>query len=155
MWTLIREDERAAFARWDTLLVAVLRAPLDALFFDGLDDVLRDMAQSGEGTVSVLLVRAGASPGKMSGEARERAKDLLGHVDRLRALTYVNAGSGLKAKLLRGAMNAALTRASFPAKVFTDVEGALGWLSGLPGQDAAVRDGGDELRRTVNEFLAR
>ena len=71
---------------------------------------------------------------------------------RLRGFAYVNAGSGLKATLLRGAMNTALLAAGFNGKVFTSVDDALGWIAALPGQPAEVARAVPEVRRVVDEL---
>ncbi len=156
MWTLLKDDARAAFGRHGALVVAVLRAPLDVAFFEDLDRVIAQGSDAApkEG-ISVLLVRAGASPGAMSPEVRERTTRLLReHSGRMRAFAYVNAGSGLKATVLRTGMNAALLASGFTGKVFTDAGEALAWLAGLPGQPAGLRDSVSDVRRIVRELGA-
>lgn len=153
MWTLLQDDARAAFGRHGPLVVAVLRAPLDVAFFDDLDARLADVEEADASSVSILLVRSGASPGGMSPEVRERTKALLSsHSTRLAGFAYVNAGSGLKAKLLRGAMNAALLATGFSGKVFTDVDAALDWLTELPGQTAELQRAVPDVRRAVRDL---
>ena len=151
MWTLLTDDARAAFGRHGSLVVAVLRAPLDVPFFDDLDALIAEVsADVPAAGISVLLVRAGASPGAMSCEVRERTTRLLRqHAARLRAFAYVNGGAGLKAKLLRGAMNAALMASGFTGKVFTDVDDALHWLVGLSGQPPELRAATADVRGAV------
>ncbi len=148
MWKIISQDERAVFGRHGPLVVAVVRASIDAPFFDRLGALLDD---ADDERVSVLLVRAGSSPSGLPADLRERARSVLGgHADRIRGFAYVNAGSGLKAKLLRGAMNAVLLTASFQAKVFVDPSSALAWLIGLPGQPATLRGAEADIRDVVS-----
>lgn len=156
MWTVLQDDARAAFGRHGPLVVAVLRAPLDVAFFDDLDRLIADVSSAApESGISILLVRAGASPGAMSGAVRERTSRLLReHAGRLRAFAYVNGGAGLKAKLLRGAMNAALMASGFTGKVFTDVDDALGWLVELSDQPPDLRTIAAEVRGAVRELGA-
>lgn len=134
-WALLHEDARLALGRRGPVLVAVLRAAIDESVFDHIDRLLGG-DDSGD-DVWLLLVRAGKSPSAMSRAATARARAVLGAQEgRLRGVAYVNAGSGLKAKLLRGAMNAVLKAAPFEARVTTDVGEALEWLGGR-GADVA------------------
>ncbi len=156
MWTLLQDDARAAFGTHGAMVVAVLRAPLDVPFFDDLDRLIAEMSSAAPASgISILLVRAGGSPGAMTPDVRERTGKLLReHQARLRAFAYVNAGAGLKAKLLRGAMNAALMASGFTGKVFTDVDEGLAWLVGLSGQPAELRAAAPEIRRQVRALGA-
>jgi len=140
-WSVVHDDARLAIGRRGPVIVSVLRATIDESVFDHLDGLLGDV--DGAGDVWLLLVRAGRSPSAMSRGATARARAVLGaHEGRLRGVAYVNAGSGLKAKLLRGAMNAVLKAAPFEARVTTDVGEALRWLAGtgadVDGLDAHV-----------------
>jgi len=128
-FTLLHEDARIALGRKGPVVVAVLHAAIDESVFDHIDELIGDADAGGD--VWLLLVRAGESPSAMSRGARARGRAVLGaHEGRLRGVAYVNAGSGLKAKLLRGAMNAVLKAAPFDARVTTDVAAALDWLGG-------------------------
>lgn len=154
MWTVLSDDARAVIGKRGGLVVAVLYAPLDVPFFDTLDAHLA--AADLPPRFALLLVRAGASPGKMSPEARERTQALLRREGaRLAGFAYVNGGSGLKAGLLRGAMNAALVAAGFTGKVFTDTGEALAWLAGLPGAPSLSGAERAELRALVAGLEAR
>ena len=69
--------------------------------------------------------------------------------DRLLAFGYVLSAKGLKAKVLRGAMNTIMHRVSFPAKTFQDVPSAVSWMLGTSGQPSALRAQERELADTV------
>ena len=151
MWTLVDEDEDAVLGTLDSLGVAILRAPLEPRFLDRVGEVMS--ALSADEGFSMLIVRAGAAPGQMSGPARERALALMrDHAAGLRALGYVLGGGGLKARMLRGAMNAVLLGASFPAKTFTDVRAAVAWTLAQPGQPSSLVAAEAEIVRRLEEL---
>lgn len=138
MWTVLDEDPEATLARYGSLGVAILRASLDARFFDRVDATME--ALTAEARFSMLIVRAGGAPGTMPAALRERARSgMERHVSRLLGVGYVLGTGGLKAKMIRGAMNAAMLGAPFPARTFGDVPSAVGWLLDCPGQPAALR----------------
>ena len=152
VWTLVDEDESATLGRMGSLGVAILRAPLDVRFFDRVGGVMEALAL--EDGFSMLIVRAGAVPGQMPGPARERAMALMReHADGLRAFGYVLGGGGLKARMLRGAMNAVLLGASFPAKTFTEVRPAVEWVLAQPGQPVALRAEGGAIARQIESLV--
>ena len=153
MWVVDSEDERAVVGRFgDSVGVAVLHGQLDAPFFDRLGDTLASLDASGE-RFSALVVRASKVPGSMPGPLRDKAKSVLTrHAAKLTGFGYVLGGSGLKAKMVRGAMNAVLTSVSFPAKTFGDAPSAVRWLVQLPGQSPAVRTQQAALLKTIEEL---
>jgi len=153
MWRPDDEDEYASFGRYGTLGVAILRSPLDVRFFERLDRLMQSL--SDEGRFSILLVRAGETPGQMGAQLRTQAKAILKrHAPQLIGFGYVLAGRGLKAKLLRGAINTVMLGASFPAKTFTDLPASVDWLVGLPDAPAELRTGRGELLSTLQRLSA-
>lgn len=139
MWELVDEDEAATIGRFETFGLAVLRAPVDVAFFERVGRVMDVLAESER--YSMLIVRAGTLPGQLSGPARERALGLMKeHGDHLNGFGYVLSGGGLKARMLRGAMNAVLKTAKFPAKVFTDPMEGVSWMLDQRGQPASLRE---------------
>ena len=77
----------------------------------------------------------------MAPEHRDRARALLGgHESGLRGFAYVLGGRGLRAKLVRGAMNAVLMSVSFDARTFSSNEDAVRWLLARPDQSPALRN---------------
>lgn len=153
MWVVDSEDETAVVGRFaDSVGVAVLHGSLDAPFFDRLAVTLDTLA-GGDGQFSAVVVRASKVPSSMPGPLREKAKNVLSkHSSRLTGFGYVLGGSGLKAKMVRGAMNAVLSTVSFPAKTFADAPSAVRWLVGLSGQSAEVRASEAALLRTIEEL---
>lgn len=153
MWVVDTRDERAVVGRFlGSVGVAVLHGQLDAPFFDRLGQTLEALDDGGE-PFSALVVRASEVPGSMPGPLRDKAKRILGrHGPNLRGFGYVLGGSGLKAKMVRGAMNAGLLGVSFPAKTFGDAPSAVSWLVGLPGQPAELSAQRSALLRTIEEL---
>ncbi|MFK7984675.1 MAG: hypothetical protein AB8I08_01510 [Sandaracinaceae bacterium] len=152
MWTLVDEDEAATIGHFETFGLAVLRAPVDVAFFDRVGGVMQVLSEHDR--FSMLIVRAGTLPGQLSGLARERAIALMKqHGDRLNGFGYVLSGGGLKARMLRGAMNAVLKTAKFPAKVFTDPGAAVSWMIDQRGQPASLRQARAEIAAEVSRLV--
>ena len=145
MWTVEDEDADGVLGHHLSLAVAILRGSLDEPFFARLERLVAVTRAAHPDGFSILIVRAG-EPGRMSAPMRQRALDLLGE-NRPRGFAYVLNRGGLRGRMARAGMNAALLAAPFPGKVFGDLEAALGWLSALPGQRESLASVGAELRR--------
>ncbi len=155
MWTVDSDDPRAVVGRFGSVGVAVLHDALDEPFFDRLRDTL-DALASEHSRYSAMVIRANEVPGSMPKSLREKAtRTLSSHKANLRGFAYVLGGSGLKAKMVRGAMNAVLVTMPFDAKIFADVPSATRWLTGLAGQPPEVASHEAALRETIDRLCRR
>lgn len=148
------QDGRTVVGRWGTVGVAVLHRALDEAFFDALGATLDKIADDGDAAISALVVRASRVPGSMPPALREKAKRTLGkHQDRVSGFAYVLSGSGLKAKMVRAAMNAVMLAMPIEAKIFHEVAPAVRWLVTRPGQPATLAPTEAELIRAVEGMM--
>ena len=155
VWTVDSEDADGVLGRYGSVCIAVLRAPIDSPLLDRLEETLAAAAETYPDGVYAIIVRAGEAPGSMPGPVRDKARAVLGgHEGRLRGFAYVLRGKGLKARVIRTAMNAVILGASFPGKIFAEHEDALRWLTRLPTQSSEARGAERELVSTVNALLA-
>ncbi len=155
MWTVDSEDADGVLGRYGSVCIAVLRAPIDSRLLDRLEETLAAAAKTHPDGVYALVIRAGAAPGSMPAPVREKTRAVLGgHEGRLKGFAYVLSGKGLKARVIRTAMNAVILGASFPGKIFAEPEDALRWLTRLPTLSSEARDMERELVSTVNALLS-
>ena len=103
---------------------------------------------------SAIVIRASEAPGSMPAPVREKARNILGgHEGKLRGFAYVLGGKGLRARVIRGAMNAVILGASFQGKIFAEPEDAVHWITDLPTQPSEVRDAEREILSTINGLI--
>ena len=154
VWKVDSEDADGVLGRYGSVCIAVLRAPIDSRLLDRLEETLAAAAVAHPDGVYALVIRAGDAPGSMPGPVRDKARAVLGgHEGRLKGFAYVLRGKGLKARVIRTAMNAVILGASFPGKIFAEPEDALRWLTRLPTQSSDARDLERELVSTVDALL--
>ena len=153
-WLEDARDETGVVGRYGPVGVAVLHGSLDARFFERLGAALDALEEGGLERSSALVVRASKVPGSMPPALRDKAKTILSkHKHRLIGFAYVLGGRGLKATMVRTAMNAVLLTMPFDAKIFSDVPSATRWLAALDGQDPALRAAEADLLRTVQGLM--
>lgn len=156
MWTVDSDDPRGILGRYDSVCIAVLRAPIDAPFLDRLGETLTRAGEAHPEGVSAIVIRASKAPGAMGGPLREKARAILGgQEDRLRGFAYVLGGGGLKERVIRGAMGAVLRAAPFEGKMFSGPEEAVRWVVRLRGQPPAVGESEAQLLDTVVGLLGK
>ena len=154
MWTVDSEDADGIVGRYDSVCVAILRSPIDSRFLDRLGDSLAAAREAHPDGFSAIVVRASEAPGSMSAPLREKARTILGgNEGRLRGFAYVLGGTGLRARVVRGAMNAVLLGASFPGKIFSRSDEAVRWITSLPTQPSDVRGAERDILSTLEGLV--
>ena len=102
----------------------------------------------------MLVARSNKNLEAVAEALRDKAKrTLTKHKERVRCFGYVLGGRGLRATMVRTAMNAVMMAMPFDAKIFDQVGPAVSWLAARPGQPAEVVASQDELRAAIEALL--
>lgn len=149
------DSPEARFGAAGALFVAHYKGAVHLGTLEKLDELQRTLIEQ-RGTISMLTVIGELGPMfKVDDSVRKRSVELgKKYEHQVRGAAIVVVTRGVAAVMVRTFLSGffLLSRNALPMRTFASVKEALGWLQGLAGQDAPLR----ELRPSdLDSFLQR